>query len=232
MEKEYAKYLLKKTKDDYNLIADDFSRTRSFAWEELRPLAQHTIPGEKILDLGCGNGRLLQIFKGMNIEYFGVDSSEKLIKIAKEKYPKKKFQVADALNLPFPGNFFDKIYSIAVLHHIPSTEFRFQFLKEARRVLKPEGLLILTVWNLWQRQNWKLLLKFNLSKLSGKSKLDFNDVFVTWRKTIKRYIHCFTLKELSSFTEKIGFQIKDSGYLDRGKTKKANIYLIVEKQEP
>jgi SAM-dependent methyltransferase len=236
MDKKYAKYLLAKTKDDYNLIADDFSRTRSFVWEELKPLADYIIPGEKILDLGCGNGRLLQIFKGKNIDYFGVDSSEKLIEIAKKRYPNKKFQVADALNLPFPNNYFDKIYSIAVLHHIPSVEFRRRFLKEAKRVLKPEGLLILTVWNWWDFwRGWflgnyfKFITKYTLLKIFGKSKLDFKDVFIPWGDKIQRYFHCFTLKELSSLVREINFQIKDLGYLNRNKTKKANIYLIAEK---
>lgn len=241
MEKEYAKYLLGKTKDDYSLIADDFSRTRSFVWEELKPLAQYIIPGEKILDLGCGNGRLLQIFKGMNIEYFGVDNSEKLIEIAKEKYPENKFQVADALNLPFPENFFDKIYSIAVLHHIPSEEFKLQFLKEAKRVLKPGGFLILTVWNLWQRKTaWKLLIKATILKLLGRSKLDLKDIFYPWKNSNKkiisqRYFHLFTKRELKKIFKEIGFKIKEIGTLEkiRASEKKrekwTNIYLIVEK---
>jgi ubiquinone/menaquinone biosynthesis C-methylase UbiE len=144
MDQKYAKYLLEKTREDYNLLAEDFSRTRSVVWEELKLLGKYILPGDKILDLGCGNGRLLQILGEKNIEYFGVDNSEKLIKIAKEKYlhppqvfgtqkfgrARINFQVADALNLPFSDNFFDKVYSIAVLHHIPSTEFRLQFLKE------------------------------------------------------------------------------------------------------
>ena len=85
MEREYAKYILNKTKEDYSLIADDFSRTRSFAWDELKLLVQHITPGDKVLDLGCGNGRLLQIFEDQDIEYIGIDNSEKLIKIAKIK---------------------------------------------------------------------------------------------------------------------------------------------------
>ena len=229
MEKEYAKYLLKKTKDNYNLIADDFSRTRSFLWPELNSLKDYLIDGEKILDLGCGNGRLYELFKNRNIDYYGVDISEKLIEIAKTRYPKAKFQVTDPLNLPFPGNFFDKIFSIAVLHHIPSIEFRLQFLKEARRILKPEGTLILLAWNLRQWKNWKLLLKFTFLKILGKSKLDFNDVFIPWRKTIKRYIHCFTLGELKNLTKKAGFKIEEAGFASRGNTKNANIYLIAEK---
>ena len=229
MEREYAEYLIRKTKQDYNSIADDFSRTRKFQWPELNFLGDSINEGEKILDLGCGNGRLLEILKFKKIDYLGIDFSGKLIEIAQKNYPEHKFQIADALNLPFPENYFDKIYSIAVFHHIPSEEFQLKFLKEAKRVLKPEGILILTVWNLWSWQNLKLLLKFNLLKILGKSKLDFNDVFVPWGKYCQRYVHNFTQRELKDLTKKTGFKINEAGFINRGKHKKANIYLISEK---
>ena len=237
MEKEYAQYLLNKTKEDYNLIAKDFSRTRSFIWEELESLSQYTMPGDKVLDLGCGNGRLLQIFKEKDVEYFGIDNSEKLIKIAREKYPGYNFQTADASSLPFSDNFFDKIYGIAVLHHIPSEDFRIQLFKEAKRVLKPGGFLILTVWNLWQRKTaWKPLIKATILKILGKSKLDFKDIFYPWkssdRKTItQRYFHLFTQKELRKLLRKAGFKMRKIGSLEKKRRpeKWTNIYIIAEK---
>ncbi len=152
MDKEYAEYLLKNTKENYNLIPEEYSRTRVFISEEVKSLAEYAIPGEKILDSGCANGRFFGVLKEKKIDYYGIDISEKLIEIAKINYPGVNFQVADALNLPFPSNFFDKIYSISVLHHIPSQEFQFQYLKEANRVLKPKGLLILRVWDFWKRK--------------------------------------------------------------------------------
>jgi len=108
--------------------------------------------GDVVLDLGCGDGRLFQIFRDKNIDYTGIDISEKLIKIAKRKNPNTKFIVGDALKLPFPDNSFTKVFNIAVLHHIPSKKLRLQLLSEAKRVLKPDGLLILTVWNLWDKK--------------------------------------------------------------------------------
>jgi len=252
MNLDYAEYLLKKTIQDYNLIAEEFSRTRERIWPEMRFLFdEYLIPREKILDIGCGNGRFLEIFKEKKVDYFGVDSSERLIEIAKKRYPEKeflplakgmpeakgvhKFQVASALNLPFPDNYFDKVYSIAILHHIPSEEFRFQFLKEARRVLNQEGLLILTVWNLWQRKTaWKLLFKHTFLKIAGKSKLDFKDIFYPWKSSdgkilIQRYIHFFTKNELEKLAKKSNFKIKEIGILKRKEGIQSNIYLIAEK---
>jgi len=231
MDEKYAKYLLEKTPQDYNTIAEHFSKTRNFVWEELKSLSQYSFAGERVLDLGCGNGRLLEIFKDISVDYIGVDSSEKLIEIAKRKYPKAKFQKADALNLPFPANYFDKIYSIAVFHHIPSVKFRLRFLREAKRVLKPEGLLILAVWNLWQQKFLKYHLKFFFLKLIKKSKLDFKDIFYPWKSPeskimIRRYIHCFKRGELKKLVQRSGFRIKEIGFLGQGKR---NTYLIAEK---
>jgi len=230
MQKEYAEYLLKKTKEDYNLIAETFSQTRYSIWPELTFFRKYVKERERILDLGCGNGRLFELFKNRNVEYFGVDNVEKLIEIARKKYPEAKFLVGDALNLPFPDNYFDKVFSIAVFHHIPSGEFRLQFLKEVRRVLKQEGFLILTIWGLWRRAtSLKLLTKFTIFKIFGKSGLDFKDIFIPWQKTIDRYLHCFTKKELKNITKRAGFKIKEMGIFRRGETKNYNIYLITEK---
>jgi len=52
MEKKYAEYLLKKTKKDYNLIAEDFSRTRARIWDEIRFLFDnYLIEGDRVLEI-------------------------------------------------------------------------------------------------------------------------------------------------------------------------------------
>ncbi|MFH1780862.1 MAG: methyltransferase domain-containing protein [Candidatus Nealsonbacteria bacterium] len=220
MDQDYAQYLLNKGIENYNAIAEDFSSTRRFVWQGLEPLYHYALPEDKVLDLGCGNGRLLQIFKGININYTGVDNSDKLTAIAKKTYPDATFLVADALHLPFPQDHFDKVYSIAVLHHIPSQELRLRFLKEAKRVLKPGGLLILTVWDL---KRLDLIFKFTLLKIFGKSKLDFGDVLVPWQKKHQRYVHCFTKREMVNLAQQAGFSVKESGTL------KTNFFIIAQK---
>lgn len=230
MKKDYAEYLLNKTKEDYTLIADDFSRTRQRIWDEIRFLFDnYLIEGDRILDLGCGNGRYYETVKGKGVDYVGVDNSERLIKLAQKKHPGVKFQTADALNLPFPDNHFDKVYSIAVLHHMPSREFRSQFLKEAKRVLKQEGLLILTVWKFYGKKEISLFFKYTILKLIGKSKLDFKDIFEPWGKKTERYYHWFSKRELANLVKKEGFKIKGVDIIKKETGKRRNICLIAEK---
>ena len=233
MDKNYAQYLLKKVIQDYNLIAEDYARTRAFIPEDIRALGEHIQAGERVLDMGCGGGRLFEITRDKSADFFGIDSSPALIEIAKKKYPGAKFQVADALNLSFSENYFDKVYSISVIHHIPSKELRLQYFKEANRVLKPGGLLILRVWDFWRRKEGiRLFLKYAFLKLLGMSKLDFKDVFLPWRNSkgkpvAQRYFHCFAKVELEKLAKEAGFKIKK--IWREGQDPRTNIYLVAQK---
>jgi ubiquinone/menaquinone biosynthesis C-methylase UbiE len=228
MEKEYAEYLLVKTRENYNLIADDFSRTRDEIWDEMFFLFENYLKaGDKVLDLGCGNGRWFKLFQTYSADYIGVDSSVKLIDIAQKNNPEAKFKVEEGLNLSFPDNWFDKVYSIAVFHHIPSKEFRLKFLEEAKRVLKPGGTLILTVWKL--KEQSYLLIKYTILKLLGKSKLDFRDIFEPWGKKAERYYHCFSESELIDLVKKSGFKIKEGGLIRNERGNLQNLYIVAQK---
>jgi len=230
MDKKYAEYLLQKTKQDYNQIAEDFSRTRQRIWEEIRFLFDDYLEkGDKVLDWGCGNGRYFEVLKDKNINYIGIDNSEKLIEIAKQKYPQVDFRIADDSEIPFPDGCFDKIYSIAVLHHIPSEEFRIKFLQEAKRVLKPNGLLIVTVWKFKSKKERRLLLKYTILKLLGKSKLDLGDILDPWGKELDRYYHCFSKQDLKKLAQKAGLKVEKLGIARNERGNRNNFYLVAKK---
>ena len=230
MIQEYADYLIKKTRDDYNLISVDFSRTRNRLWEEIAFLFRAE-NNEKVLDSGCGNGRYYELLK--HTDYTGIDNSKELITIAKEKYPNAKFQVADSLNLPFADNSFNQVYSIAVLHRIPSKEYQWQFFKEAKRVLKKDGKFIITVWSLpikqYNKKNVFLLLKYTFLKIIGLSKLDFGDVLEPWGNQTEKYYHWFSKRELERLAKKAGFKIEESGFIRNDRKTRQNIYLVAKK---
>jgi SAM-dependent methyltransferase len=111
MNKEQAKKILHQNKEIYNRIAKDFSGTRSRFWRGFEDFAKYVKSGDKVFDLGCGNGRLAELFNNSQIEYLGIDSSEELIKIARERFKDKSwagFEVGDVLNFispPFQGGF-------------------------------------------------------------------------------------------------------------------------------
>lgn len=158
------KDFMAQNRQTYNAIAKHFSDTRSYVWDDLKPLSRFVKNGDEVLDVGCGNGRLIQLFFDTHVSYTGVDQSEELIAIAKEKYPDKNFTVAGMELLPFADESFDAVYCIAAFHHLPTDELRLQSLKEMKRVLKPDGLIIIMNWNLasaWaqnkvKKKDWKI----------------------------------------------------------------------------
>jgi SAM-dependent methyltransferase len=94
--------------------------------------------GEKVLDVGCNGGELLNKVVGTyEAEGYGLDISDKTIEIAKEHNPfQNQYIVGDAENLPYPDRSFDVVISTDVLEHVPSPQ---KVLSEIGRVLKPRG---------------------------------------------------------------------------------------------
>ncbi len=150
----------------------------------------------KILDLGCGSGR--HILKLKEVEFYGVDFSEEMLKLAEKDAKRKKvkaiFKKAEADRLPFKNNFFDSAICIATLHCIEKAKKREKVLKELRRVLKKNKEALITVWSR------------NHERIKNKPK----EAKIPWTKEGKkyyRYYYIYEKEELKSLLKKIGFKI-------------------------
>jgi ubiquinone/menaquinone biosynthesis C-methylase UbiE len=99
----------------------------------------------RALEIGCGPGRIMLPMSRRFGEIHGVDVSEEMIRLAQERLrevPNAHAHVNSGADLSaFTDAWFDFVYSYAVFQHIPSREVVFRYLDEARRVLKPGGLL-------------------------------------------------------------------------------------------
>lgn len=218
MDQATAEKLLALVKRNYQDIAPDFSATRAKAvWPEIEKLAAAVKDGEKILDAGCGNGRLLKSLVGKKIEYLGVDNSEALISIARQNYPEHNFLVADVLDLDrIKENGFDHIFCLAVLPHIPSPELRTKVLEQLKNKLSPDGRLVLSAWNLWTKPAFRrLLLKAWGLKILGRNEADYNDLVFPWKNSAgqevsQRYYHAFTKKEWQKLARLSDLKIEKS----------------------
>ena len=97
------------------------------------------------LEIGCGPGRLMRPMSRHFNEIHGVDVSDQMIRLAEERLrdtPNAHPHHSSGSDLAlFPDEKFDFVYSYAVFQHIPSREVVFNYLREARRVLKTEGVL-------------------------------------------------------------------------------------------
>ncbi|MFB3829604.1 MAG: methyltransferase domain-containing protein [Bryobacteraceae bacterium] len=97
------------------------------------------------LEIGCGPGRLMRPMARHFGEVHGVDVSDEMIRLARDRLrdvPNAHPHTSAGSDLSdFPGESFDFVYSYAVFQHIPSRDVVFHYLREARRVLKPGGVL-------------------------------------------------------------------------------------------
>lgn len=92
----------------------------------------------KGLDIGCGNGIYTCHFaKFDSIEIVGMDLSEHMLEIAREKHPQIRFDQGNAQELKYEDAAFDFCTSFNVVHHFPD---KYELFKNISRVLKPGGL--------------------------------------------------------------------------------------------
>ncbi len=131
-------------------------------------------PHDRILDLGCGEGRhsIGAYMLHDQIEVFGLDLNREDIATARQRFQtfaaaentdkSLSFFLADGLKLPFCNSSFDKVICSEVLEHIP--DYR-RILKEIDRVLKPDGILAISVPRAWpERICWALSDAYHLVK--------------------------------------------------------------------
>lgn len=124
----------------------DIARPGSFrthlitsALEELLP----NLKGKQVLDAGCGNGFFTNWMQQKGADVHGVDGSQKMIQLAAANFPDLHFEVAD-LTQPLQNNIkeYDYILANMLLMHMDNIA---TFLSDARKRLKPDGCLIISV---------------------------------------------------------------------------------------
>ena len=241
-----SKKIINQNRDIYNKIAGHFSDTRSFLWEDLILLKEFVKDRDRILDIGCGNGRLYQLFSSLsssegvvndelgirNIEFVGLDISEKLVEIARKSFLECKFLAGDMRSLPFEDDSFDVVFSLVAFHHLPDRGSQIQALKEIKRVVKPGATAVLLNWNAYS--DWVK---------NKESKGDYEDLGdqlfrVPWKKQDKtvlgdRIYYGFTLDELEGLFAEVGLALKEQYFLRHGEKvgveKGMNIVSVLEK---
>jgi len=196
--------------------------------------------GHKILDIGCGFGKVSLKLASLGYSVIGIDINPEAIRLSKaaaenlildEKIPgKAEFKIGNASELPFSGKSFDLVVMQAFLTSVPEVQERMKIMKEACRVPKPGGHLYLVEFS----QNWHLKLyrnrylqDFPVTKEEG-SFLALNPE----KGEVEYTAHHFSEKELVCLLVKCGFDINYFG-VEELKTRtgnKINGFVIVAKR--
>ena len=196
--------------EPYERIAQHFKVTRIYSWPKVEEYIQSLDKGTTIYDIGCGNGRNLNLRD--DCSFIGCDNCLELLNEALKKNPNCVY--GDNLLLPFENNCAQAVLSIAVIHHFSTNERRLQALRELFRILKPGGTILIYVWS-HEQERFK-----NTSQ----------DALVNWNEQTtgviyQRYYYLFKKNELDLLISN-NFQninIKESGEQCH------NYYIIAQK---
>lgn len=116
---------------------DRFHAANSGAFFELLPPARG-----RVLDLGCGEGRVARELKDRGYDVTGIDVSPTLVELARGDDPDGDYRVADAAELPFEDGSFELVVAFMSLQDMDDAEAA---IREAARVLAPGGRLCLAI---------------------------------------------------------------------------------------
>jgi len=230
MDKKTINQLNKLNTEFYLKTQVYFNRTRQFYWAGWQKLLPHLKKQIKLLDVGCGNGRLGKFLKENNlkIEYTGMDNNQYLLDEAKKDLPKAKLINQDIYQEWKLKDKFEAIAILGVIHHVPGVENRIEMLKRAKKQLKPGGLLILSIW---QFKNVERLKK-KIVKNHGLKGLEKNDYILKWEKGVKaqRYCHFIDNQEIKRILGQLKMKLVDEFESD-AKEGIGNKYIILKLED-
>jgi ubiquinone/menaquinone biosynthesis C-methylase UbiE len=121
------------THQRYTVGEDDFQAT------ELQHLQVR--PGQQLLDVGCGHGRLNGVLAPMAVKVVGLDRSSGMLREAQSAAPSASWVCGDAIALPFPDGQFDRVAALGVLYHVRDWP---RALQEMRRVARTGGRIVIS----------------------------------------------------------------------------------------
>ena len=243
---------MNETKIFYNSIASEFSSTRKSPWNGWSQVFQIT-KFEKpidVLDLGCGNGRLLKYFIGSDFlssfnisinSYLGLDNNLHFIEGCQNEFPYENFKfeqfdiltqksdAKDSVPKYAQTQTFDLVCCFGVTHHIEGkNSYRLSWFDYSMSKVKANGYFVFSVWEFLNDSK-------NISKLTVEDKLSETDYLLGWnnREDIKRFCHNYNeeeLKSIHSLFVKNGFvQILDLKSNPQSTNDKNNRYFVYHK---
>ena len=237
----------------YSEHAEEFLATRAAPWPGWRRLLPHLeeAPSRsfRILDLGCGNGRLGAWLGELLLRphtYTGLDRSLPLLSQARHQFARSRaparFQVDLVVSngaIPCRDGAYDAVLALALLHHLPSFALRRALIEDALRVVRKGGLLALSFWQFAdderferRRWSWEELDSGSPTRIDP-AQLEDGDWLLIWGERSAsvpavRYCHHASPEEAARLVADLPLELIETFRAD-GRSGKLNLYVVMRR---
>ncbi|MDE1874413.1 MAG: class I SAM-dependent methyltransferase [Candidatus Micrarchaeota archaeon] len=153
------KQAIKLVEQGYNKIYRNYNKNRQMKNDKalIVKFAESFTRNAKVLDVGCGSGKVAALLSNYGLRVIGIDISKNMLKLAKENSPKSRFYLMNMKDMNFPTKSFDGVISLYAIIHLPR-RYHYEVLKRMYKFLKPGGKLLISVGRSdskeWFEENW------------------------------------------------------------------------------
>ena len=132
--------------DPYRTVTGIYDRLFEPLNRGLRQLGVRMYPlerGQKVLDVGCGTGVHLDLYRKSGCELYGIDASPSMLEVARARLGEEaELRLSDATKMPYESGSFDLALCMLALHEMDQPE-RMSVISEMKRILKTDGRILL-----------------------------------------------------------------------------------------
>jgi SAM-dependent methyltransferase len=231
MKDETINRLLALNRDFYAGFAKHFAASRSVSDPALTSILPYLPSRARILDVGCGNGRLALLLERERpgSSYLGLDAIPELIDEARARTTQLSrthavFRVIDVTRegwtrgLPLaspsarPRAGFDCVVALAVLHHIPGFNLRSQVLRDVAGILRREGYVILSTWRFLAHERIRQKIVGWDEVPVEEGDLEPGDYLLDWKRGGRglRYCHMIDEEEVEDLAAAGGLVVRET----------------------
>lgn len=221
MEAAVIERLSRLNREFYSTFAADFSDARPVSRTNLQAIMPYLAGCVKLLDIGCGNGRLAGGLDQdcLRVDYTGIDAVPALLEIARANAARLQsvtatFRLADLMQPTWAEQLrdrapFDAITALAVIHHIPAMTERTRVLRAMFELLRPGGVLVLSNWQYDQSARLhRKIVPWSAISLN-ETNVEPGDALLSWERGGHglRYCHLVTASEMKALAAASDFQV-------------------------
>ncbi len=172
-------------------------------------ISLNIVKGKKLLDVGCGNGIFAKVAKtSTGMQVYGTEINKTALAESRRNGVQAVYSDIEK-KWPFKNNYFDIVSGIEILEHVTNPDF---FILESKRVLKKNGVLIITTPNLASWFN-RIILLFGFQPFFSEVSTFDKTIGLSFTRKLSPnrqplgHLRIFTLRALTEILEFHGFTV-------------------------